>query len=186
MTPLNVLLADDEPLSSMAMRSQLEALGHHVVVHVRNGQDAVDLARCYPLDIAIVDYRMPDLTGFAAATRIFRDRPTALLLVSGYAESDTNADERPPAYHYLRKPADLNALELAIEHAVARFNDWLQHNADSDEVRRKYDDARVIQAAHQRLSDRMGNREACRTLITRSRETGSDLLAAARAVLDET
>ncbi len=185
MTPLKVLLADDEPLSSMALRSQLEALGHDIVAHARNGPDAVDFARCFPLDLAIVDYRMPGLTGFAAATRIFHDRPTALLLVSGHAESDIDAADRPPAYHYLLKPADLSALEHAIDQAVARFQQWLQYEADPDDVRRKNDDACLIQAAHRRLSRDMSPREACRALVALSRESGQTLLATARAVLQD-
>jgi CheY-like chemotaxis protein len=184
MTPLKVLIADDAPLSSMALRSQLEALGHDIVVHTRNGRDAVDFARCFALDLAIVDYRMPDLTGFDAAARIFHDRPTPLLLVSGHAEADTTFDEQPPVYYYLLKPADLAALEHAIDHAMARFQDWLRH-ADAEEVRRKNDEAGIIQKAHHRLARTMSPREACRALVARSRESGRDLLATARAILDD-
>ncbi|MEJ2186427.1 MAG: response regulator [Gemmatimonadota bacterium] len=185
MAPLKVLLADDEPLSSMALRSQLEALGHDIVAHVRNGRDAVDFARCFDLDLAVIDYRMPGLTGFDAAARIFHDRPTALLLISGHAEADAVGDERPPAYQYLVKPADLAALEQAIQQATACFQQWLQHDADPDDVRRKNDDARTIQAAHRALSRDSNPRAACRALVARSHATGSDLLTTARAVLED-
>lgn len=185
MTPLKVLLADDEPLSSMALRSQLEALGHDVVVHARNGLDAVDFARCFLLDLAVVDYRMPDLSGFDAAARIFHDRPTAIVVVSGHPEHDVTYNERPPAYYYLLKPADLAALEHAIDSALAAFQDWLR-NADPEDVRRKDDEARIIHEARRHLARDTSPRDACRALVARSRQSGRDLLATARAILDGT
>ena len=43
-TSLRILVAEDEPLSAMALQAQLEALGHVVVGPAHNGRAAVELA----------------------------------------------------------------------------------------------------------------------------------------------
>ena len=43
-TPLRILIAEDEALNALALRSQLEALGHRVVGPARNGREAVEIA----------------------------------------------------------------------------------------------------------------------------------------------
>src|SRR5690606_15114931 len=60
---LKVLLADDEPLNALALRAQLETLGHEVIGPATDGPTAVELARDHPIDLAILDIRMPGLSG---------------------------------------------------------------------------------------------------------------------------
>ena len=69
---LRFLIADDEALHNLALTSQLEALGHEVVATASNGREAVELAREKKPDIAILDIRMPVMTGPEAAHEIHR------------------------------------------------------------------------------------------------------------------
>ena len=51
---LRVLIADDEALHNLALTSQLETLGHHVVAMATSGREAVELARESKPDIAFL------------------------------------------------------------------------------------------------------------------------------------
>src|SRR5690606_8963354 len=87
-TPLRILIAEDEALNALALRSQLEALGHRVVGPARNGREAVEIAAREPVDLAILDIRMPELTGLEAAERIVEKRPIPIILLTGFGEPE--------------------------------------------------------------------------------------------------
>jgi len=65
-----VLVADDYPDSADLLCHLLEIKGGYETLWVDNGRDAV--ARCGErrIDIAILDFEMPELDGLAAAQRI--------------------------------------------------------------------------------------------------------------------
>lgn len=66
---LNVLFAEDNPISQMLITVLLKRLGHHVVL-AENGQKAVELFESGPWDIALMDIQMPVLNGLDATRRI--------------------------------------------------------------------------------------------------------------------
>lgn len=124
---LRFLIADDEALHNLALTSQLEALGHEVVATASNGQEAVDLAREMRPDMAVLDIRMPVMTGPEAAHKIHEERPIPIIILSAYSDTRT-VDEatRSPVFHYLVKPVDPDDLAPAISVARARFGEWMQ------------------------------------------------------------
>ncbi len=66
---LNVLFAEDNPISQMLITVLLKRLGHHVVL-AENGQKAVELFESGPWDIALMDIQMPVLNGLDATRQI--------------------------------------------------------------------------------------------------------------------
>ncbi|MFD7660975.1 response regulator, partial [Actinosynnema sp. NPDC059797] len=68
---IRVLLADDEPLYRATVRALLDAEpGVEVVAEAGTGREACALAREVPVDVAVVDVRMPDLDGIAATRHL--------------------------------------------------------------------------------------------------------------------
>ena len=67
--PPTVLIAEDEPLASMALRAQLEALDYRVIATARDGDEAVLLGTCLPVDLGLFDLR----TGLTRAYAGFLD-----------------------------------------------------------------------------------------------------------------
>lgn len=121
--PLKILLAEDDPLGNMALRAQIEALGHEVIGAARTGREAVRLAADSPVDLAILDVGMPQMDGIEAATRIFAMSPVAIIILSGYAPEDGDPPA-PPASIRLRKPVGLAELRSAISLAHTRLAGW--------------------------------------------------------------
>lgn len=129
-----VLVAEDEPLASMALRAQLEALDYRVLGPARNGNDALALGSCFPVDIAVLDYRMPGLTGLEAGQALFRTAPTPVVLLTGF--DIANLRDRaptPPIFATLTKPVDLADLRAALQQATTAFARWV------DAEPRRYD-----------------------------------------------
>ncbi len=130
---LRFLIADDEALHNLALTSQLEALGHEVIATASNGREAVDLARENSPDMAILDIRMPVMTGPEAAHEIHRERPIPIIILSAYSDRRTVEEAtRSPVFHYLVKPVDPDDLAPAIAVAKARFDEWTRARAERD------------------------------------------------------
>lgn len=121
-----ILVAEDEPLASMALRAQLEALGYEVLGPARDGDEAVALGACFPIDIALFDFRMPRRNGLDAAMALFDVAPVPVILLSGFdAANLPDRIPRPPIFASVTKPADLNDLRKATAAALEGFHLWL-------------------------------------------------------------
>lgn len=181
-----VLVAEDEPLASMAMRAQLDALGLEVLGPARNGEEAVALGSCFPVDSALFDFRMPRRSGLEAAHELFQLAPTPVILLTGVGEYDLpDPIPRPPIFALLRKPAGLDDLRGAMAAARSRFEDWVVRTDSADLVAAARADRAVIaravraHAGNARLSD------AATRFIEDARADGRPLLDAARRILAE-
>ncbi len=70
-SPMQVLVADDDRLSGMYVKSVLAKDGHIVTV-AQNGQEALDCIASQPFDLVLLDIQMPDMSGMEVAARIRR------------------------------------------------------------------------------------------------------------------
>lgn len=184
--PLRILVAEDEPLNAMALRSQLEALGHHVIGPAATGREAIALAERRTIDIAILDIRMPELSGLEAAQEIFRLRPTPIILLTGYYDPDYVAQATlTPVFHYLIKPATLGDLAPAICVARARFEEWERFRYDAEAIERKLEERRLVGEAKQILQETRGlsEQEAYRLLQKESQNRNQPMADIARSIL---
>lgn len=86
---VRVLVADDHPI----VRSGLVGLlasdpGLEVVAEAENGAQAVERFEAQPVDVVLMDLRMPVLDGVAATTQLLAADPKARVLVLTTYESD--------------------------------------------------------------------------------------------------
>lgn len=160
-SPAYVLIAEDEPLASMALRAQVEALGHTVAT-ARNGVEAAALARCLPFDLAIFDMKMPGMTGLDAAAEVFPAAPTPVLLLTGFASSDLpDVIPEPPIFSLLTKPIGMDDLRKGMRRARERFHAWSEREGRHAEILRERGTREIIAAA---LGDMAEGRTAAAAL----------------------
>lgn len=187
MTPdsVVVLLAEDEPLASMALQAQVEALGHTVAAVARNGREAADLARCLPVDLAVFDMKMPGLTGLDAALRIFPEAPTPVLLLTGFGAADLpDPVPRPPIFSILTKPIGLAELRTGIDDARAAFQEWVAEDEQRTRDIRDARDRRLdIEAALSRNRGDDSIADAAARFLTRADDAGVGPAELARRIL---
>jgi DNA-binding response OmpR family regulator len=121
---LKILIAEDDPLNAMALQAQIEAMGHTVVAVASNGQEAIDCARSREVDLALLDVRMPRISGLDAARTIYHERSVPAVMLSGLHDESTIQEAWSiPVFHYLVKPVPMDELGAAIQTAWRRFQE---------------------------------------------------------------
>jgi chemotaxis family two-component system response regulator Rcp1 len=120
--PVEILLVEDDPLSSYLMEKCLrEARVNNRVSCANDGQEAIDfLTRMPPHekaprpDLVFLDLHMPRKNGFEVLAQIKADptlkRIPVIVLTSSCAQSNVNAVYDLHANCYLRKTTDLDEL----------------------------------------------------------------------------
>jgi len=117
---LQVLLAEDNPVSQTLTIRLLEKRGHNVTL-AKNGREAVAAFRARNFDVALMDVEMPEMDGFAATHAIReREKPSGTHLpiiamtahaIQGFRDRclDAGMDD------YVTKPIDVDELFRVIE-----------------------------------------------------------------------
>ena len=65
--PTRILIAEDETIIRLDLRSLLESNGFEVCGEARDGVEAVELAESLAPDVILMDIKMPRLDGIEAA-----------------------------------------------------------------------------------------------------------------------
>jgi DNA-binding NarL/FixJ family response regulator len=117
MTPLRVVIADDQPMMRAGFKSVLESAGDITVVgEAENGVEAVSLARAQRPDVVLMDIRMPVMDGIEATRRLPDQR---VLILTTFGLDDYIIDAlRAGASGFLLKDAPTHDV-LAAVRAVA-------------------------------------------------------------------
>jgi DNA-binding NarL/FixJ family response regulator len=89
MTPLRVLVADDDDLMRAGLRAVLSSDdGIEVVGEAADGREAIDRTRRLAPDVVLMDIRMPRMDGIAATREIAAGAPQARILILTTFEDD--------------------------------------------------------------------------------------------------
>jgi len=115
-----LLVADDEESIRWVLERSLGQRGHRVI-GVGSGSAALDTLRTSDVDVALVDIRMPDVSGLDLLTRAKDEGIDTLLIVMTAQNTMANAIEatKRGAYDYLTKPFDLEEVGLLVDRALA-------------------------------------------------------------------
>jgi DNA-binding NarL/FixJ family response regulator len=74
-SPLRVVIADDQPMMRAGFKAVLEATGSiEVVAEAATGEEAVAAAEAHRPDVVLMDIRMPGMDGIEATRRLPRQR----------------------------------------------------------------------------------------------------------------
>jgi len=86
---VRVVVADDHPLYREGVVRALTASGRvDVVAQAEGGRDALDQIREHAPDVALIDYKLPDLDGVSVVHAVSRDGlQTRVLLLSAFTDS---------------------------------------------------------------------------------------------------
>src|ERR671938_1232343 len=112
---LRVLFVDDETSLREFMRSELPRLGHEVTV-CPDGRAALKVLEKSTFDAAILDLRMPGMTGIEVLEHLKRVSPdTEAVVMTGHASTETAIQAmRLGAFDYITKPCQLAEIEAVL------------------------------------------------------------------------
>jgi len=118
-----IVLADDDRLILSTLGHGLRSEGYEVF-EAEDGDAAVALCKEKQPALALLDLRMPRLSGLEAARRLRAETDVPFLFLSAYDDSEAvqQATEEG-ALGYLVKPIDLPQIIPSIEAALARAAD---------------------------------------------------------------
>jgi two-component system CheB/CheR fusion protein len=111
-----VLVVDDVRDNADALAMALVLAGHEVTV-AHSGREALDVAKEFRPDVALIDLGMPDIDGCTLARALKSDGAAGLRLVAltGYGHTAARDDAQSAGFDdYLVKPAGAEDLERAL------------------------------------------------------------------------
>jgi response regulator NasT len=156
-----ILVAEDEPIARMDLREMLENLGYNVVGEAGDGIAAVDLARALKPDLVLMDIKMPEQDGIAAAQTLAQERVSPVLLLTAYSDREF-VDRAVDAgvMGYLVKPFAEQQLKPAIEIALERWREVRQIQADLAQTQETLETRKLVERAKGVLMDSQSLKEA--------------------------
>ena len=115
---MNILIADDDPVTLKLLSSRLDAWGHNVY-QAADGNIAWETIRNTPIDIVVSDWMMPGLDGLDLCRQI-RDRQApnyiyVILISAQDSKADIVHGLESGVDDYITKPIDMDALRARIE-----------------------------------------------------------------------
>jgi CheY-like chemotaxis protein/nitrogen-specific signal transduction histidine kinase len=116
-----VLVAEDIPDAAEMMRLMIEYMGHHVRV-AADGVQAVEIAKEFDPQIALLDIGMPRMDGYEAARQIRAALGSRVVLVAltGWGQEEDQRRAYAAGFdRHVTKPAEPDVLESLIASAAA-------------------------------------------------------------------
>jgi response regulator NasT len=171
MNRLKIIVADDESIIRMGLKTMLAELGHEVFL-ATNGREALQLARTIDADLAILDIQMPLTDGLEAAKTIGRKHPMPILILTAYGQQDLiDRAVQLPIQGYLVKPVNEKDLAAAIGVAMARFEETQVILRETQKLQENLESRKLIDRAKGILTrGGMSEDEAYQSIQRQARE----------------
>jgi DNA-binding NtrC family response regulator len=115
-----ILVLDDVLDACLMIKRILERRGHQVTVFT-DEEEALEFARSYPVDVAILDIRLKKMSGVAILEELKKISPqTQVIMLTGYPTLETARQAQEwGAFDYCIKPIDKDELEEKVANALA-------------------------------------------------------------------
>jgi DNA-binding NtrC family response regulator len=121
MESLKMMLVDDEERFLATTQKLLQKKGYDVLI-ASSGAEALEKLRTHPVQVVILDVKMPGMDGNATLKEIKRQFPLIeVIMLTGHATVESAIDGlKSGASDYLMKPADIGEVIQKAEDAYAR------------------------------------------------------------------
>jgi response regulator NasT len=115
-----VVLADDEAIIRLDLKEILIEAGYQVLGEAGNGEDALALIETHQPDLALLDVKMPKMTGLEIAAKV-AGGSTAIVLLTAFSQREMIDEARnADVAAYLVKPFRRNELLPALANVLQR------------------------------------------------------------------
>ncbi|MFN0208010.1 MAG: sigma-54-dependent transcriptional regulator [Planctomycetota bacterium] len=177
--PQTILIVDDDP----DIRESLElCLQYHgfSVAQAASGSAALDALDRQPVDLVLLDVKMPGMDGIEVLGRLLEMRPALpIIMISGHADIRTAVDAvKKGAEDFLEKPLNVDRTIVIVRNALRRQNLEIENRNLREQVDRSIRWIGASDATRRLLdlTDRAA-RSPERILIIGESGTGKELLA---------
>ncbi len=121
MSKADILVVEDDPLQRRLVRENLEREGY-AVHEAATGKEAMEAARRFSPEVAVVDYKLGSETGVDVIRALLGENPLLTpLVVTAFGNVETAVEAmRGGAYDYIVKPIEFEKFLLVVERALER------------------------------------------------------------------
>jgi DNA-binding NtrC family response regulator len=130
--PIRLLIADDEEDLVTFLGHRLRKRGMEVTMAL-SGAEAVSAAAQLTFDVAVVDLRLPDMSGIQVIEQIRAIQPhLEVLMLTGHGGHDSAWEAgRLHAYRYILKPYDFEDLSDLIHEAARHRRETMKQEFET-------------------------------------------------------
>lgn len=154
---LRVLVAEDEALIRMDLVETLGELGFEVVAVARDGRTAVRQASEQAPHVALLDIKMPDMDGLAAAAEIVGMQTTAVVMLTAFSQPELiQRAIAVGAMGYLVKPFKPEELRAALTVAWQRYDQLRAEKQRTRDLEQSLADRKTIERARGLVQQKLG------------------------------
>lgn len=128
----HILVVDDEPVARQSLTDILRLEGY-TVNSVPNGQAAVEYVRTHPVELIVVDLRMPGMDGLEVVQVVNQISPeTEVILLTAFGSTESAIQAlRLRIHDYLLKPAPPAQVVNSVKKGLARREQRLKMRGGS-------------------------------------------------------
>ena len=186
MNQIRVVIADDESIIRLDLKTLLEEMGNLVVGEAADGQKALELARAYKPDVVIMDIKMPVMDGLDAAKIISDEKIAPVVLLTAYSQKDLiERAKEAGVFAYLVKPFQESDLMPAIEIAISRYLEMHEMETSLGDLEQKLETRKIVDRAKGILMDKykMDEADAFRRIQQQSMNQRRSMKEIAEAII---
>jgi response regulator NasT len=181
---MKILIAEDESIIRLGLKSMLQEMGHEVYA-ASNGREALEMARRHDPDMAILDIKMPYTDGLLAAKVLSRTQPMPILLLTAFSQQDLVEEAAElPIQGYLVKPIKSDELAAAITVANKRFLEMKSLVLEKERLEEQLETRKLIERAKGKLMQTgLTEEEAYLNIQRQARQNRQSIKEVALAIL---
>ena len=187
MDSLRIVIADNESIIRMDLKELLEEAGHEVIGEAADGAKAVEITRKLKPDLVIMDIKMPEMDGIAAAKMISNEKLAPVLLLTAYSQKEIVEKAKDSGVlAYLVKPVKESNLFPAMEIALSRFKEYVEIEQELNDLRNSLETRKILDRAKGILMDayNLSEQEAFRRIQQYSMSKRKSIRDVAESIID--
>lgn len=182
---LRIIIAEDEAVIRMGLKTMVSSLGHQVIDTAANGIEALDKTKRVKPDLLLLDIKMPGMDGLSVAETLAQEMPVPIIMLTAFSEkSMIERAANAAVMGYLVKPIHESKLGPMIEIAMARFAEVQAIAQEAYKLRHQLESRELIDAAKRVLiATGLSEAEAYARLQMTARERRCNMAQVAEAVV---